>query len=58
MDPRHIRVQSTRTDWRGQLRPEYREADQWYRGELLRLGVITPDPGPPRSGVLVFDRLA
>lgn len=55
MDPRHIRVQSTRTDWRGQLRPEYHEADQWYRGELLRLGLLRPEPAPPRADVLTFD---
>lgn len=55
MDPRHIRVQSTRTDWRGQLRPEYREAGQWYQGELLRLGLLTPELGPPRRDVIMFE---
>lgn len=55
MDPRHIRVQSTRTDWRGQLKREYREADQWYRAHLTSLGLLRPEPGPPRRDVMVFE---
>lgn len=55
MDPRHTRPQPSRWDWRGHLKREYREADRWYRGELERLGIIRPEPEPPRRGVLAFD---
>ncbi|MHA0041520.1 hypothetical protein [Deinococcus sp. PEB2-63] len=46
MDPRHIRPpdRKGREDWRGQLRPEYREADEWYRAHLVRAGLLAPTP--------------
>lgn len=43
MDPRHAPTPHlTREDWRGHLRPQYREADQWYRHQLMRLGLLPP----------------
>lgn len=46
MDPRHTRApdRKPREDWRGHLRPAYREADEWYRAHLVRAGLLTPTP--------------
>lgn len=56
MDPRHIREpRLTLLDWRGHLRPAYEQADLWYRQQLCRMGVLRPEPAPPRAGVVSFE---